>query len=610
MPDSSAGVPALVACLVVPLLGPILLWMSRRTPVALAILDGFMVVAIAGLVLVDILPHSFEIAGWPVVLIALCGIFVPTLLERARMKLGAKAHRTALVLAIAGLLLHSAMDGAGLSFGSSLSLALILHRLPVGLAIWVLLRRTHGIGAALGAIVLLDLATYGGFHFATHLDLQHGLPALHWFVALVAGSLLHVVVHMPAVDAPAAGRWHWASGLGALLAIVALIGLFSGEGHSHSHAGLSRGADLAAVGSAVGPASGLAVGDLFIHLALESAPVLLLAYLAAGLLYGFMPSGTLGWLGRGRSTAMQAIRGVVFGLPIPVCSCGVVPIYRSMIVRGAPVAAALSVLVAAPELGLDSVLLSGRLLGTDYAIARVVAAGLLAVLAAWIVAPRPKGDPAPAPVANDAKSLAERLRVSLRNGLGETVDHTAPWILLGLALAACTQPLLQSRWLGEISPVAQVPIFALVGLPVYVCAAGATPLVAVFLASGVSPGAALAFLLTGPATNITTFGVLSDLHGRRFALRFALSVALLAVIAGYTVDLCRVAVDPLLSSEQEPSAWSWTALAGLALLFSVSLLRQGPRAFVAQVLVQSEDEESGGGDHGHGHRHDHDHCHC
>ena len=101
-----------------------------------------------------------------------------------------------------------------------------------------------------------------------------------------------------------------------------------------------------------------------------------------------------------------------------------------------------------------------------------------------------------------------------RAGFVELVDGTAPWIVLGLAIAAAAEPwLVQMLW-AQWSDVLEVAVFALLGMPIYVCAAGATPLIAVLLAAGVSPGAALAFLLTGPATNACQAAT----SGKRFTL--------------------------------------------------------------------------------------------
>ena len=123
-------------------------------------------------------------------------------------------------------------------------------------------------------------------------------------------------------------------------------------------------------------------------------------------------------------------------------------------------------------------------------------------------------------------------------------------------------------------------------MPTYVCASAATPLVAVLLLGGLSPGAALAFLITGPATNITTFGVLTQLHGKRAAVMFSLAIIGTSVGLGYAVNaffgnIPIVALDML--TVEGASAYKIASLIGLVLLFSASLLRRGPRGFVAEL---------------------------
>ena len=123
-------------------------------------------------------------------------------------------------------------------------------------------------------------------------------------------------------------------------------------------------------------------------------------------------------------------------------------------------------------------------------------------------------------------------------------------------------------------------------MPVYVCAAGATPLVAVLVLNGVSPGAALAFLITGPATNVTTLGVLTQLHGRRIALLFAASVVVITVLLGRAVNgLTEISgVVPDLEHAAHGAGWRDLCLAALGALALASVVRQGPRAFVGKVL--------------------------
>ena len=391
--------------------------------------------------------------------------------------------------------------------------------------------------------------------------------ALTLYQAAVAGSLVHVVVHQHGTATSPADRRR--EGWGAILALALLLAVFV------------IGADDGA-GGAAGFVSRLYV------LTAESAPALLLAYVCAGLLSAFLPQRSVRWMEKGGGIS-QSVRGMAIGLPFPICSCGVVPLYRSLIQRGAPPAAAMAFLVATPELGLDAVLLSIPLLGPQVTVLRLVTAALVAMLVGWWVGGRLKkaaraeewiGTPGEEP------STRQRLVAALRTGTGDVVDHTAPWIVLGLGVAALVTPFLESGWLGSLPPVADVFLFALLGFPTYVCAASATPLVAAFLATGLSPGAGIAFLITGPATNISTLGLVGSLHGRRAAIAFAVVMVTLAVTAGVAINTAFGALPvPSLATltEEAPSLLQQASLALLAGLFLRSVVRRGPRAFAGEL---------------------------
>ncbi len=152
-------------------------------------------------------------------------------------------------------------------------------------------------------------------------------------------------------------------------------------------------------------------------------------------------------------------------------------------------------------------------------------------------------------------------------------------------VAAAAEPLLMRMLWTQWSDAIEVAVFALLGMPVFVCAAGATPLIAVLLAAGVSPGAAVAFLLTGPATNVSTFGVLRRLHGARLAWTFAIVTAAGAVGIGLAVNALPLAAARGAPPAPEPaSALEWLSLAALALLYVASLLRRGGRAFLGELF--------------------------
>ena len=374
---------------------------------------------------------------------------------------------------------------------------------------------------------------------------------------------------MAATSAPST----WWAALGALSGMVAL---FVGANADATH---TMDGGMAAVLRTLGV------------LVLESAPALLLGYGLAGLIPFLLTTGRMSMLGRG-GRFMQSLRGVAFGLPLPVCSCGVLPLYESLIRRGAPPVAAMAFFIATPELGLDAILLSVPLLGGALTIARVVSAFAVALIVALLVGAQSSrtksADRDFGPETAD-EPWPTRLRAGLRFGFVEVFDHTMPWIAIGLIIAAMAEPMLSHEAIQSVPTVIQVPVAALVGVPVYVCASGATPVAALALHKGLSSGAAIAFLIAGPATNVTTFGVLARLHGRRTALRFGAAVTGLAIACGWAVDALGVSAAPVLEAhtgaEAHASVFAWLCVAGLIALTVASLFRQGPRGALRQILA-------------------------
>jgi uncharacterized membrane protein YraQ (UPF0718 family) len=566
-------------------LGPLAYRFAGRQHNLLAVLDGFVFVAIGGLVVLSVLPESMAQGGWPTLGFVLIGFAGPTVAEHLFHRAAKGTHQATLALGLLGLCLHALVDGAalGTTAGTQLTAAVVLHRLPVGLAIWWLLRPHFGVALPGLVLGLVAAATGAGYGIGPTLSASLSGQSVAWFQAFVAGSLLHVVFFRPHLDDHTHGEpkisklTRKLEGVGALLAVFLLIAILAG--------------DVEPGGAGLG---GRVVGT-FLKLTTESAPALVLAFFAAGLISVFMPSSSIAWMTRGGSGA-QALRGMAFGLPLPICSCGVVPLYRTLIVKGVPPTAAMAFLVATPELGLDAIFISVPLLGPHMTIIRVVGAAAVALSVGWLVGSmtRPqRSDPNEAdPDRTLIKaSLGERVARALRVGLGDVVDDTAPWILAGLGVAALAAPFLDGAPLASIPQGVDVVVFALLGVPTYVCASAATPLVAVFLIAGLSPGAALAFLITGPATNITTFGVLSQLHGRRAAAIFSLAIIGTSVGSGFLVngffaDIQRVSLDAF--SSETTSALKLAAVVVLFGVFGASLLRRGPRGFVAELTFSGK----------------------
>ena len=578
--------------------GPALYGMADRARASLAALDGFVMVAVAGLALVHIIPHAVVTAGAGALAVALAGFIGPGLVEHRLERAARQTHTAALVVALSGLTVHEFFDGVGLARAfydpstgiSILAVAVVLHRLPIAITVWWLLRPLRGPRLAWAVLAALGAATVLGY---ASVDLVAGLVDARWLgllEALIAGSLLHVVVHRPSpLSAPDQGRRERLSaGIGALFGLAAVAALGS-EHHIPLHGHESIG-----------------FGDIFVALVMESAPMLLLAFALAGAAQVVLPRASRSWMRTGNPTT-EAMRGMAYGLRLPICACRVIPIYQTLVVQSVPAAAALAFLVATPALGIDSILISLPLLGGELTAVRAVAAALVALIIAVVlgrvVQRHWPGKSPDASTQDEAQPLplADRVRAGLRFGFGDVVDHTAPWIVFGIAVASLAEPALHDTWLAALPWGTDVLLFALLGMPFYVCASGATPLAAVLIHKGVSPGAALAFLLVGPVTNGTTFGVLARLHSPRIALAFGGMIAGLTVGIGLLANLLMPrghGIALYAEASADASAFQILAVIAFTVVIALSVLRQGPRGFVAQILNPYGDDRHD--DHSHG----------
>ncbi|MEM8932694.1 MAG: SO_0444 family Cu/Zn efflux transporter [Acidobacteriota bacterium] len=315
-----------------------------------------------------------------------------------------------------------------------------------------------------------------------------------------------------------------------------------------------------------------------------AAPYLLLGLVMAGFVHVLLPSRVVErWLGR--PGLGGAARAAAIGVPLPVCSCGVVPLAIEMRRKKASEPASLSFLVTTPESGVDSVLFTWGLMGPVMAIARPVAAFGTAMLGAVgaTLFPTPADalpvdddteaasccatteDPAPAEASccatdhdhdhehshghehghehhhDEAEAPSGALgtvRSAFGYGFGQLFDDIAFWLVLGVALGGVLTALVPSDLsaLGLGDGFLPMLLMLAVGVPLYMCASASTPVAAALLAKGLSPGAALVFLLAGPATNAAALVVLARAFGKRFVGLYVGSVAIGALLAGLAFD--------------------------------------------------------------------------
>lgn len=281
----------------------------------------------------------------------------------------------------------------------------------------------------------------------------------------------------------------------------------------------------------------------------ESGPYLLLGFGVAGLVHGFVSAETVGrHLGTGRVSSV--VKAALFGIPLPLCSCGVLPAAANLRRSGASRGAMVSFLISTPETGVDSLALSYALLGPVLTVFRPLAALVTAIVAG--VAENWASERAPQaplfPMASGScgceasplpRGVWNRVKTGLGYAFGELLQDLAPWLAVGFVVAGLISAALPGDALARLlgtGPLSYLAMLA-VGIPLYVCATASTPIAASLIAKGLSPGAALVFLLAGPATNAATITALSRQLGVRSAVRYVATIALVALAMGYLTDL-------------------------------------------------------------------------
>lgn len=203
-----------VLSIVALLLGPLIYGWARRRPTGRQMLDGFILVTVAGIVCVYIVPDAVISGGRLAFLFLLVGLLFPVAIEKAFREFHRQAHVFVVILAASGLAVHALIDGLALLpavgtalsiddgtksrlwnsiFGNELAVGVILHRLPIGMTIWWSVRPGFGTGAAVATFALVIAATAAAFFFGAPAVALAELESLAYFQAFVAGSLVHVV---------------------------------------------------------------------------------------------------------------------------------------------------------------------------------------------------------------------------------------------------------------------------------------------------------------------------------------------------------------------------------------------------------------------------------
>jgi len=275
------------------------------------------------------------------------------------------------------------------------------------------------------------------------------------------------------------------------------------------------------------------------------SPYLLVGFLVAGLLSVFIrPEIVERHLG-GKGL-WQVVKAAVFGVPLPLCSCGVIPVAASLRRHGAGAGATTSFLISTPQTGVDSIMVTLSLLGPVFAIFRPVVAFLSGLLGGFLVnlfgyekgAGEERHPTCTAECCSGARDNKNSVVRALTYGFVTLPRDIHKALIIGILIAGVISALIPEDYLSGVlgGGIVSMLIMMAIGIPVYVCATASVPIAAALIAKGVSPGAALVFLMTGPATNAATITTVWHIMGKRIAAIYLASVAVSALAAGLVLD--------------------------------------------------------------------------
>lgn len=288
-----------------------------------------------------------------------------------------------------------------------------------------------------------------------------------------------------------------------------------------------------------------------LNLFVDMAPYLLFGFMVAGILHIFI---SLGYIARhlGKNNVGSVVKAVILGVPLPLCSCGVIPAAVTLKRKGASKGSVISFLIATPITGVDSIMATYSLLGLVFTVARIIAASCTAFIAGIltnIFVPRgyhehgieegyDENCPSCHPVASDEEQ-ERSFMAYIRYTFYELMNDIWKWLLIGTLLGGIIAYAIPDTFIHQNlgSGWIAMLLMLVVGIPMYVCATGSIPIAAALMLKGMSPGAALVFLLAGPATNAITITVVSRELGKGATALYVMCVAIMSVIFGVLFDV-------------------------------------------------------------------------
>ncbi len=285
----------------------------------------------------------------------------------------------------------------------------------------------------------------------------------------------------------------------------------------------------------------------------EMAPYLLLGFFIAGILRVFVPR-SLYSQHLAKPGMKSVVKAAALGIPLPLCSCGVIPTAVGLRKEGASHGACTSFLIATPQTGVDSIAATYSLMGLPFAIVRPLAALFTAMFGGWLVSKYAHEEQGARGEEQGArgkelgargeeqgarsKSFAGKLKEAFSYAFVEMMEDVGKWLVVGLLIAALITVAVPNDWLAALHDykLLNMLIVLAIAIPMYVCATGSIPIAVSLMAKGLTPGAGLVLLMAGPAVNTASMLVIGKVFGGRTLKLYLLSIVIGAMLFGLGID--------------------------------------------------------------------------
>ncbi len=313
------------------------------------------------------------------------------------------------------------------------------------------------------------------------------------------------------------------------------------------------------------------------------APYLLFGFLMAGILSAVLSKDFVRKHLGGRSW-VQSLKAALVGVPMPICSCGVIPLAASLREHGASRGATASFLASTPQTGIDSLMVTYALMGLPCAVFRAVVAFISGIICGTAVeAVTPKDDPPHPTPAQPASATLKKKPVKRCLGMLEYVFITLPRniskaMLFGIILSGLISGLVPENYFADQTTNLWLAMLLMlvIGTPLYVCSTASVPIALSFIKAGIPLGAVLVFLITGPATNAAALTTLWKLIGKKQLAVFLLALSVTAIGAGLLLNQFPIYTDASVyachDAAQSAGWFEW-----LSTIFLVLVLANGIR---------------------------------